>query len=337
MNNLVKIDFLNTFLIVLSLVIACILPFELFIIAYAILGPLHYITEINWIREKGYFLNNSYWIYIIISFSAVIALPLISKLDFFANIENDTIFFIQNQLPKYTNTLIFLALVIAYAFLFIKSKTHIIGVIFAGFITAILLNDVSTYNLFIGIFLPTIIHVYLFTLLFMWYGNIKARTSMGTVNIVLLATIPFIISFLNLDMFTYNFSDEIKNIITDNRFHVLNVNLSKLLGLSDGTKFFFYEIIDIKIQIFIAFAYTYHYLNWFSKTTVIGWHKKLTQKKSLLMLILWAISISIYLYDYKVGLAVLLILSLSHVFAEFPLNMISIKGIFMSIFNRKQY
>lgn len=337
MNNLAKIDFLNTFLIVLSLVIACILPFELFIIAYAILGPLHYITEINWIREKGYFLNNSYWIYIIISFSAVIALPLISKLDFFTNIENDIIFFIQNQLSKYTNILIFLALVIAYAFLFIKSRVHIIGVIFAGFITAILLNDVSTYNLFIGIFLPTIIHVYLFTLLFMWYGNIKARTIMGTVNIVLLVMIPFVISFLNLDMFTYNFSDEIKNIITDNRFHVLNVNLSKLLGLSDGTKFFFYEIIDIKIQVFIAFAYTYHYLNWFSKTTVIGWHKKLTQKKSLLILILWAISISIYLYNYKVGLAVLLILSLSHVFAEFPLNMISIKGIFMSIFSRKQY
>ncbi len=333
MNQLTKIDLLNTFLIVVSLAIACILPFELFVIAYAVLGPLHYITEINWIRDRGYFLNNKYWIYIIVVFSIVIALPLLFKLDAFKNIEHNVILFIQNELPQYTNALIFLALIIAYAFLFIKQTIHIIGIITLGVIVAILLNNTNSYNLYIGIFLPTIIHVYLFTLLFMWYGNTKVKTSIGWFNVILLVAIPFIISWLNLNNISYHFSDEVKGIITDNRFHVLNVNLSKLLGLSDGTKFFFYEIIDIKIQIFIAFAYTYHYLNWFSKTTVIGWHKKLTQKRSLLILLIWLISIAIYLYDYKVGLALLLVLSLMHVFAEFPLNLISIKGIFKSVFN----
>ena len=334
MDKLAKIDILNTLLIVLSLVIACILPFGLFVIAYAVLGPLHYITEINWIRDKGYFLNNRYWIYIIVSFSVVIALPLIFKIDVFSNIENIVISFVKKEFPKYTNALIFLTLVIAYAFLFLKEKRQIIGVIIIGIISTVLLNNVDAYNLYIGIFLPTIIHVYLFTLLFMWYGSMKDKISLGKINVALLLMIPFVISFLDLDMIVYNFSDEIKSIIIDNRFHVLNVKLSKLLGLSDGTKFFFYEATDIKIQIFIAFAYTYHYLNWFSKTTVIGWHKKLTKKKSLVILVIWILSLSIYLYDYKIGLALLFVLSLIHVFAEFPLNMISIKGIFSSILKR---
>ena len=336
MNQLAKIDLLNTFLILVSLVIACVIPFKLFVITYAVLGPLHYITEINWIRDRGYFLNNKYWIYIIIVFSIVIVLPLLFKLDVFESLEHSVFLFIQNELPQYTNALIFLVLIIAYAFLFIKHKVHIIGVITLGVVLAILLNETNSYNLYIGIFLPTIIHVYLFTLLFMWYGNTKVKTRIGWFNLMLLVGIPFIISFLNLSNINYHFSDEVKGIITDNRFHVLNVNLSKLLGFSDGTNFFFYEIIDIKIQIFIAFAYTYHYLNWFSKTTVIGWHKKLTQRKSLLILLIWLISIAIYSYDYKVGLALLFMLSLMHVFAEFPLNLISIKGILSSFISAKK-
>ena len=77
----------------------------------------------------------------------------------------------------------------------------------------------------------------------------------------------------------------------------------------------------------IAFAYTYHYLNWFSKTTVIGWYKKINKKKAILIALIWLLSMSIYYYDYKIGLTLLLFLSLLHVFMEFPLNFISIREI----------
>lgn len=333
MNPIVKVDSLNTILMLLALLLAYFLPFDLFVISYAIIGPLHYLTEINWIRDNNYFVKSKYWIYIIVVFTTIVALPKIFGLDIFNNTESNVITFFQNELPKYTNALIFLALVIAYAFLFIKSKKYINIVIIIGTILALILNNVSVYNLYIGIFLPTIIHVFLFTLLFMFYGNLKTKSKIGYFNIILLAAIPLIISLISLDAIEYNFSDVVKNIIIDNRFHVLNVNLSKTLNLSDGKSFFFYEKVAIKIQIFIAFAYTYHYLNWFSKTTIIGWHKKITRKKSLLILVLWILSVSIYLYDYKVGLALLLILSLAHVFVELPINMITIKGIIKSIFN----
>ena len=58
-----KIDLLNIGLIALSLIIAIMLPFRLFLFSYAILGPLHYLTEINWLKDKNYFLSqNSPWV-----------------------------------------------------------------------------------------------------------------------------------------------------------------------------------------------------------------------------------------------------------------------------------
>jgi hypothetical protein len=75
----------------------------------------------------------------------------------------------------------------------------------------------------------------------------------------------------------------------------------------------------IKIMRFIAFAYTYHYLNWFSKTSIIKWH--LVDKKYLIAtLAIWLSAVGIYAYDYKTGLKFLFLLSFMHVFLEFPLN-----------------
>jgi hypothetical protein len=151
-----------------------------------------------------------------------------------------------------------------------------------------------------------------------------------------MALIPFIIAYVSFSIYDISLGKTTEGIYRQNSFYLINVNISKLLGLSDGTAFSFFSIIDIKIQMFISFAYTYHYLNWFSKTTIIGWHKKLTQKRSIFIILLWIASIALYFYDYLIGLTVLLFLSLLHVFMEFPLNIISIKSIGKSIFNPKK-
>jgi hypothetical protein len=39
------------------------------------------------------------------------------------------------------------------------------------------------------------------------------------------------------------------------------------------TQFVYYSKTGVLLMRFIAFAYLYHYLNWFSKTEVIRWHK----------------------------------------------------------------
>ena len=60
-----KIDILNIFLILISGVFAFVLPFQTFLFVYAFLGPLHYLTEINWLQQRNYFLQdktNTYYI-----------------------------------------------------------------------------------------------------------------------------------------------------------------------------------------------------------------------------------------------------------------------------------
>lgn len=322
------IDLLNTGLIIISLVLAIIFPFELFLLVYAVLGPIHYLTEINWIRDKAYFVKSKNWVYIASLLAILVTLPVIFNVPFFSTFENGMLNFLNEDFAGITNAFIFIALVMAFAFLFIPNRKMQWLIVVLALLIAIIAKNLTVYNIWIGIFLPTILHVYLFTILFMWYGNLKTKSRIGYFNVVFMALIPFVIIVLSIDITRYEFSLYVKDVIIDNRFHVLNVNIAKFLGLSDGTNFFFNARIDLKIQIMIAFAYTYHYLNWFSKTTIIGWHKKLTSRKSLIIVVFWIISLGLYYYDYKVGLSLLLMLSLIHVFLEFPLNFISIKGIY---------
>jgi len=73
---------------------------------------------------------------------------------------------------------------------------------------------------------------------------------------------------------------------------------------------------------FIAFAYTYHYLNWFSKTSIIQWHN-ISLRRLLGIVALWIGSVGCYLCSYRMGLRWLYFLSMSHVLLEFPLNHLS--------------
>lgn len=329
------IDLVNTLLIVLSVSLAYFFPFELFVMVYAILGPLHYLTEINWIRDKRYFVSNRNWIFIVSAFALIIALPSILNLNWFDGYNGVILNFIKNKLSNYTNGFIFMSAVLAYVFLFISNKKSSYIIIGLSILILFFFNNLSVYNIWIGIFLPTIIHVYIFTLLFMWFGNLKTKSKIGYLNIILLALVPFVFAVLALDIENYEFSKKIKDIILSTRFYILNTNISKAFGFTDGTSFFFYETIDLKIQMMIAFAYTYHYLNWFSKTTVIGWHKKVTTKKTLVIIFLWLFSVALYFYDYKIGLSLLLFMSLAHVLLEFPLNILSIRGIYNFYFKMK--
>src|ERR1043165_9571235 len=45
---------------IFSCVAAFVLPFELFLFSYAVLGPLHYLTEISWLHKRQYFSSGKY-------------------------------------------------------------------------------------------------------------------------------------------------------------------------------------------------------------------------------------------------------------------------------------
>lgn len=88
----------------------------------------------------------------------------------------------------------------------------------------------------------------------------------------------------------------------------------------------YYSSAGILITRFIAYAYTYHYLNWFSKTSVIQWHK-IPKQQLFVIISLWIISIVLYASNYYTGLMALYFLSFLHVVLEFPLNFQSFKQI----------
>ncbi|QIE58308.1 hypothetical protein G5B37_01605 [Rasiella rasia] len=326
---MISIDKLNFLLIILSFVLACFLPFELFLFSYAFFGPLHYLTETNWIRDKKYFVDNTHWKYIVFISAIIYSLPYIFSLPFWSHLlDESTISFFTKNLVKYTNMLLLFVLVSAISSAFFKTyKAFIISFMFTlGFSFWLYTTDI--YILILGLLLPTIIHVYVFTILFMIYGIRKEKNTFGIVNVALVLLLPISLFFIDLDFFSYRFSDIIKANYIDNNFHVLNANLANIFGVYEDLKFFFYEKIDLKIQIFIAFAYLYHYLNWFSKTTIIGWHKQLNRKKTIIIFSVWIVLLAAYYYDYRLGLILSIFFSISHVMFEFPLNIITIKQIF---------
>lgn len=90
-------------------------------------------------------------------------------------------------------------------------------------------------------------------------------------------------------------------------------------GISESDMSIFFSGTGIKIMRFIAFAYTYHYLNWFSKTSIIQWHN--TKRVYLVLIVLlWIASVTLYTINYVLGLQWLYALSLAHVLLELPLN-----------------
>src|SRR5207253_5587523 len=49
------INYANAALMLASCAAAFLLPFELFLFVYAVLGPLHYLTQISWLHDRDYF------------------------------------------------------------------------------------------------------------------------------------------------------------------------------------------------------------------------------------------------------------------------------------------
>lgn len=323
--NTKTLDGINVGLIAISLALAYVMPFGLFIAAYAILGPLHYLTELNWLHGKGYFSPNRSWVYVSVTAAILVTLPKI--LTFIGATQFKSANAIGQYLSEISNGVIFLGVWSAAAFMVFKKPIWQMLSIVLGVVLSYFLKDASAYALIIGTLIPTVLHVYLFTALFMLYGAMKGGSRLGLLTVFLLALVPVIIILIPIDHTIYSFSDFTKNTFLDNRFFAVNVEIGKLLGLTDGKNFYFYGPWELKVQTFIAFAYLYHYLNWFSKTSVIGWHHGLKGKKALAIIAIWLCQVALFAIDYRLGFMSALTFSFWHVFAEFPLNVLSIKGI----------
>jgi len=312
------IHHLNTTLIVISCLISYVIPFELFLFSYGILGPLHYLTEIGWLHKKQYFTKGKYdFIFLIITCLILV----------YWNYNPPEI-----KHHGWVADIILFSLLVSVGFVFIKDWLYRFILFFISLIFISVANNNSSYFTWIAIFLPTIIHVFIFTWLFMIYGVLKEKSWAGLISILTLIGCGILIFKFQPSGLEYTVSSYVKNSYA--MFSELNFRLINTFHLGDlnNVSEVFTTNIGFVIMRFIAFAYTYHYLNWFSKTSIIKWH--LVPKKILITtLLIWLISIGLYIYDYNLGLKVLFLLSFLHVFLEFPLNIVSITGIGKEIFS----
>lgn len=332
-----SIDVLNIFLIIVSFLLAFELPFELFLFAYAVLGPLHYLTEIRWLHEKNYFVHNKVWMIVFIvitllmSLNLPLAIPLIAT-----NFTSQEISTLQQKVNTFIFPLPLIAFVFALALIFVRNwlgmVLALLGSTMVGILLTVYFNGVGVMA---GMLLPTLFHVYVFTLLFMVFGTLHSKSKAGFAAIVLMCAVPFIIMVSNVSVKEFTFGTNTIKTFLDAQFYVVNNYFAGLFGLPSDNRSIFYSTAGIKIQIFIAFAYTYHYLNWFSKTSIIGWAKNISKRALFLVLSIWLMSLVLYWYDYRTGLLALFVLSLLHVFLELPLNAKSLISLFGLPANKK--
>lgn len=330
-----KVDVLNIFLVIISLIIAIIIPFKLFLFSYAILGPLHYLTEINWLNKKNYFFSaTKKWSLLLILLAILISIyPMIKFIDLGINqsVEN-----ILKLVGKQTNAFVVIGFMFAVGLTFLKRIKYLIVTLFfvlsISFIFSIYFPNLF---LFIGVFLPTLIHVYIFTLLFILYGALKTKNKYAIYLAIILLSVPFIISYIPINTINYQPSSKTRDAFIDSNMTIVSSKIVSILNeLQVGELYSLLEI-GVRIQIFIAFAYTYHYLNWFSKTSIIGWKKAISKEWAFWILSIWILSVGLYVYDFKTGFIALFFLSSLHVFLEFPLNVLTIKEILLLI--KKKY
>ncbi len=293
-----------------SCALAFVVPFELFLFSYAVLGPLHYLTEITWLHKRDYFTNGKY--------------------DFIWFVMMGILVFLFNFVfpdGNVSNFSIYLCFAGALGFILFKDMMYkIMFVVLACFAGSLIMHTQSFFFIF-AVFLPTLIHVFVFTGLFILLGALKNRSVTGILSLVvfILCAVSFFVFFPQFSF--YNVSNYAEKALTDSNFVMLNTSIIRLFKLGASTRqTVFASNIGLGIMRFIAFAYTYHYLNWFSKTSVIKWHK-IPKKWLASVIIFWLLSVGLYAYNYYVGLVVLYILSMLHVFMEFPLNYRTVIGI----------
>ncbi|MFN8309270.1 MAG: hypothetical protein U0T73_04855 [Chitinophagales bacterium] len=308
-----SIDLVNIGLMLIACVAAYVLPFELFLFSYAVLGPLHYLTEISWLHERQYFTTGKFD-YIVFVVLGVLLTVLV-------------LFGTTPEEQRAANTILFMCFAAGLAMVVFDSWLLKIAVLVIAMVIGYGISTFDSFQIAVGVFLPTLIHVFLFTAIFMVYGALKSKSTTGVLSAIIFGLCAISFFFFRPAFTAFEPSDFIVKSMTGSKFIVPLIMLMKMLHMGAVTmETVFHSMAGKTAMRFMAFAYTYHYLNWFSKTSVIKWHK-VPKKRLAAVVAIWVASVALYAYDYVTGLEWLFLLSMMHVFLEFPLNFRSFIGI----------
>jgi len=331
-----SIDILNFFLIWFTLGVALTWPFQLFLFSYIVIGPWHYLTEINWLEKQKYFLRPKdshafVWgmVGLVLLLTAGTLFPQAGTWEW-AKPMYTAVYGSPGhpvaEVIKWSWSLMLIAFVTAAACLFTERWAWRAPIIAFCILSSLFFYRVPTAGILFGLLLPTIVHVFLFTMLFMWYGTLKSRSGWGYANLLSMVLAVLVIALYPVRPELLYQSDEVIQLTLASAFHQINYLINHWFGLMNDNQADLGSPAFFRVQSFFAFAYTYHYLNWFSKTSIIKWHQ-VEKRKFAFSAVLWVISLALYKVNYRLGFAAVAVLSLLHVVLEFPLNFVSIRAI----------
>ncbi len=295
MTHLERINYYNILAMFAASCIAVLIPFELVLLSYAILGPAHYLTEISWLNSRKFFTLKRYDYLIIV------------------------VIIIAGMLFRFPNAnIVFYTFGLSFIMLFIRSNLYRIISIIILIAAAYFLFANNLIRTIFGLYMLTLIHVYVFTGAFLLHGALKSKNISGYIAIAAFLICPLLLSIVFTNWHTTPTAWAINNYIPFSRLNKTTLH-SQIINV-------FTNKASIMLTRVIAFAYTYHYINWFSKTSVINWHK-ISKTRAIIIGLIWAALVALYFYNYRIGFRWLFILSFLHVILEFPLNHRSFIGI----------
>lgn len=286
-------DLIHLGLMLVALAAAFVVPFELLLLAYVVLGPAHYITEISWLHDRDYFLPHR-GIAVALAMLAVVAA------------------FITNA--SWFGFAIWGALIICAILAATTSALEGMVMFMIAIVLSAIMFSTGTSLAVVGVLIPTLIHVSLFTLVFMVLGAYRSRSRAQALLVVgYIAAIALLLLVpMTAEIRIASFAKAGQEF-----FEGVGPALGNLLGIP-GLK------LDTRLTSLLAFIYTYHYLNWFIKADVIRW-ADVPKARLAIMIAASAVSTGLYFYNYTFGFILLLALSLAHVLLEFPLNALALR------------
>ena len=128
----------------LALTLAYVVPFELLLFAYVVLGPAHYATEISWLHDRKYFVPHH-----------AVALALAAVAILIAFIDS----------ASWSGFIIWSTLVVCALIVIAKSGVQVMLLLAGAAALTFIMYLNAPWLGVIGILLPTLIHVSLFTLI----------------------------------------------------------------------------------------------------------------------------------------------------------------------------
>jgi hypothetical protein len=298
-----RINYLNIALMVASVLMAAYLPFETFLVAYAVLGPLHYLTEISWLHDRGYFTSGARdWIGLV-GVAIVAAICSLFPGEIPAGIGSFALgsFFVG-----------------AAAMVFARSGMSKVWFVALAVMVGLAAAMWDPLFILFTAFLPTLLHVYVFTGLFILHGAIKGRSFSGILSLAVFLAAPFVCMFG----------------ISSPEWYNPTVFALEAMGPFDPVGWLTLDLFGLPLtrehwlgfMRLMGFAYSYHYLNWFSKTRIIQWHN-VPRSRMRLILVVYLSALALYGYNYYWGFVAVMTLSFAHVMLELPLNFRTVAGV----------